>query len=192
MIGKLVFAVFLLIIFSAAMTPAQVSPEREVMSGRDQFSDIKTRSMELERMKRDSYRRTGDKDFSQSFPAIKEDFEAIQKINSAIVNLTAAKTAFDFNVVSKMVEQINRRAVRLRSNLFSTEVEIKNTKNKQATVVQPREIKTLLSDLDRYVNRFVHNSIFQNIQVVNSTDSLKAQKDLETLINISNVLKSRT
>ena len=111
---KFFLVVFALTVFAAA-TPAQMNPEQAILSAREQFSDIKNRSIELERMKRESYKRDAGNIYAPKFPTIKEDFEEIQKINDAVIKLTAAKTPLDFAAVAKFAEQINQRAVRLKS-----------------------------------------------------------------------------
>lgn len=192
MIKKFFLAIFALTVL-AAVTSAQMNPEQAILSAREQFSDIKNRSMELERMKRESYKRAASNIYAAKFPAIKEDFEAIQKLNDAVTKLTAAKTPLNTTVVAKFVEQINQRAARLKSNLFSDEDEPKkNAKENQSKTAVPRELKTLLADLDKSVVRFVHSPIFQNLNLVNSTDSLKAQKDLEKVIVLSRAVKLQT
>lgn len=192
MIKKIFLAIFALTGFVAA-TPAQMNAEQAVLSAREQFSDIKNRSMELERMKRESYKRPAGNVYAVKFPAIKEDFEAVQKLNDALVKLTAAKTPLDAAAVGKYAEQINHRAARLKSNLFSDETEPKkNAKENQPETAAPRELKTLLANLDKSVIRFVHSPIFQNLSVVNSTDSQKAQKDLEKVIALCRAIKLQT
>ncbi len=188
MIKKLLLAIFLFAV-SAAATPAQINPEQAILNAREQFFDIKNRSIELERMKRDSHKRPVSRDVTRKFPAIKENFEQIQKINSDVFKLTSVKTPIDYAVVLKFVSEINRRAIRLKSNLFSAETKMKS---KQEIVAEPQDIKTLLVDLDKCINSFVHSSIFQNVKLVNSEDSRKAQKDLETVINVSNAIKVKT
>jgi hypothetical protein len=68
----------------------------------------------------------------------------------------------------------------------------KSTKHNQPEPAASREPITLLADLDKSVVRFVHNSIFQNLNIVNVSDSLKAQKDLEKVITLSHTIKSQT
>jgi len=192
MIKKLVLMIFLLGV-SAALTPAQANPDQAIANARDEFFGIKNRSIEMERMKREAYKRPVSADFTLKFTEIKEDFEQIQKINSDFLRLTAVKTPINHRAILKFVSEINHRAIRLRSNLFPAETkQKKEAKNKQQTAVESQEIKILLDALDESINSFVHNSIFQNINIVNSTDSLKAQKDLETIINVSNSIKVKT
>lgn len=191
MIKKILLAIFLLG-FSAAVIPAQANPEQAVLNAREQFSDIKKRSMELERIKRESGKRAVSDNLTQKFPAIKEDFEQIQKINSDVLKLTAAKQSLNYSAVLKSVAEIKRRAVRLKSNLFASEPEENNeTKNKSQAIPETQDIKILLGALDKSIDSFVHSSIFQNIKLVNSDDSLKAQNDLENVIKISSAIKEK-
>ncbi len=191
MIKKLFLAIFLLTV-SAVATLAQINPEKAILNARDQFSDIKNRSIELERMKREAYKRPVSKDLPPKFPEIKEDFEQIQKLNSEVLRLTAVKTPVNYATVFKFVAEINHRAVRLRSNLFAAESKQKKEERNKAQVIETQDVKTLIDALDGFINSFVHSSIFQNTNLVNSADSLKAQKDLETVINISNAIKVKT
>lgn len=191
MTKKFFLAIFALVVFVFS-TPAQMNPEQAILSAREQFSNIKNRSMELERMKRDSNKRPVGNVYAPKFPAIKEDFEAIQKFNDAIIKLIAAEKSPDFVAVGKNVEQINRRAVRLKSNLFPDEAESKkNNEENQSETASTRELKTLLVNLDKSVDRFVHNPIFENLSIVNPSDSQKAQRDLEKLIALSRAVKLR-
>lgn len=191
MIKKILLAIFFLSV-TAAVNPAQANPEQAVLNAREQFSDIKKRSMELERIKRESGKRAVSDDLTQKFPAIKEDFEQIQKINSDVLKQTAAKTSLNYSAVLKSVAEIKRRAVRLKANLFPSEPEENNeTKNKSQAIPETEDIKILLGALDKSIFSFVHSSIFQNIKLVNSGDSLKAQNDLENVIKISSAIKEK-
>ncbi len=191
MIKKLFLAIFLFTVYVDA-TPAQTKPEQAILNARDQFSDIKNRSIEIDRVKRESGKRTVSKDFTHKFPEIKEDFEEIQKINRDVFQFAGVKTPIDYAVVLKMVSEINHRAVRLGSNLFSVEnTEKKESKDKQQAI-KTEELKTLLNVLDKFVNNFVHSPIFQSVNIVNSQDSLDAQRDLEKVIEISFLVKEKT
>ncbi len=183
---------FLLLGVSVAATLAQSTAEQAVKNARDRFSDIKNRSIEMERIKREANKRTVGENFTLKFSEIKEDFERIQKINDDLLRLTAAETPPNYPTVLKFVSEVNRRAARLQSNLFPAEPELKKeAKNKQPISDESPKVKTLLAALDKSINSFVHSSLFQNINLVNTADSLKAQKDLETVINVSSAIKAK-
>jgi hypothetical protein len=187
---QLLSAIFLLAV-SAAATSAQKSVEQAAINARDQFTDIKNRSIEMERIKRDANKRPASDNATPKFPEIKKDFEQIQKLSSDVLELSAVKTSISYAVVLRFVSEINHRAVRLKSNLFSAEPEQnQEAKNKQQ-IFEARDIRTLLNTLDVSINNFVHSSIFQNLSVINSQDSLKAQNDLETVIKISHSIKEK-
>lgn len=188
MIEKLFLAIFLLGGFGVA-TPAQSTPEQAILNARDEFSKIKIRSVELERVKREASKRPLNNETSPKFPEIKEDFEQIQKLNGSLLELSSVQTPLNHSAVLKSVSEISRRAIRLRSNLFPAEPK---AKNKVQTTVESQDMKTLLADLDKFINIFAHNPMFQNTKLVNSEDSLKAQKDLETVIVVSNSIKAKT
>lgn len=188
MIKKLLSAIFLLAFFAAAAA-GQITPEQSVISARDQFFDIKKRSIDLERMQREANKRSPSEDFTSRFPKIKEDFEEIQKSNNKIFQLIEVKTPVNYAAVLDLVSEINRRAARLQSNLFSNELKEKKKKIKPQNTGERAELKKLLNSLDKAVNGFVHNPLFQNLKLVNLEDSTKAQNDLESVIKISSAIK---
>lgn len=190
MIKKILLAVFLFT-FSVTVTSAQENPSQAVLNAQEQFFDIKKRSLELERVKRESNKRPVNKDLNARFPKIKEDFEQIQKANNDFFQLVAAQAPVNYSAVLKLVSEINQRADRLRSNLFTTESEEKEKSKNKQIVDESEDIKLLFSALDKAVNSFAHSPMFQNLNLVNLDDSLKAQKDLETIITVSSVIKEK-
>ncbi|MDQ3710634.1 MAG: hypothetical protein M3388_00205 [Acidobacteriota bacterium] len=191
MIKQFLSTIFLFIV-SVATVLAQGSVEEAAKSARDRFSDVKNRSIELERMKRDAAKRPNSGIYATGFPEIKEDFEKIQKIADNVFELTSGKSSINYAAVLKLVSEINQRAVRLRSNLFSAEPkQKKDAIYKQQTVFESQDIQTLLKVLDKSITSFVQNSLFQNANLVNSNDSLNAQNNLETVIKISFSIKEK-
>ena len=182
---KHISAAILLILGAAVSASAQSSIEQGIIKTREQISDIKNRSLEMERVKRESYKRPTT-DSTVKFPEIKEDFEKIQKINSDVLQPIFAKSPANFAALLKAVTEINHRAVRLNANLFSADAE-KDKENKKSAA--SADLKVLIGKLDKNINFFVHSPIFQNLQIVNPNDSLQAQKDLETVIKISHLIK---
>lgn len=195
MINKLLLTIFLLA-FLAALSPAQNTPEAAILSAREQFFDIKKRSIELERMKRESEKRPANQDLTLKFPEIKKDFETIQKLNFNLLELAAAKTPLSDAAVSRLASEINQRAARLKSNLFPDEPkqnrESQNEQQSPAAAAESQDLKTLLGALDESINSFAHNPMFQNLKLVNPSDFVKAQKDLEIVISISHAIKAKT
>jgi PBP1b-binding outer membrane lipoprotein LpoB len=192
MMKKLLLAIFLFTV-CAASAAAQSNPEQAVLNARDQFFDIKKRSIELERVKRDANKPIFNKDNASKFPEIKKDFETIQKINDELFLLNSSEKPLNYATVSEFASEINQRSKRLMSNLFPAEIEEKKKTPKNQTLpLELQDLKTLLSALDESINSFVHSPIFQNLKLVNLADSLKAQQDLEAVIKISQAIKIKT
>jgi hypothetical protein len=191
MINKLFFAIILLNVFVSAAA-AQLNPEQAILSAKDQFFDIKKRSLELERLKRDADKPPAKEDLSANFPQIKRDFEQIQKVNDNLFRLTNEKAPINYNAVLKFGSEINERALRLNSILFTTEPNAKKELKQKPETDESRDLKTLLQTLDKSLNSFVHNPMFQNLKLVNPTDLIKAQKDLENVIYVSHLIKVKT
>ena len=148
--------------------------------------------MELERVKREASKPTLKDDFTVSFPAIKEDFERIQKLNEEVFELNSGKTPINYAAVLQAITEINHRSARLKSNLFTAVPDEKQPAKNEQSVDAAQSLKNHLAELDKFVIRFTHNSIFQNINLVNPQDSLKAQDDLEEIIKVSSAIKEET
>lgn len=156
---------------------------------RDSASDLKGRSNEIDRIERDakkadSRRRDNKKPESPpapNFAEIKEDFERIQIINGDVLQARTSKT--DYERISESAAEINKRAIRLRSNLFPP----KSTKQPKENepVTEDQELKSLLTLLDNSIGSFTQNPMFQNTKVVNPEDTTNAQKELDAIIKTS-------
>jgi hypothetical protein len=193
-------ASFMLIPFTS--TSAQTTPGPPAGGSdrnlRDSGSDLKIRSNEMERMKRDAEKPESRTNSSPNFLEIKEDFERMQKVNEE-VQVTGANAAPDYQLISKGVAEISKRATRLKGNLFPSQPAKKPKENKQGNqqselkqennqANQQLELKPLLIALDNSIVRFVQSPIFQNVKLVNSDDSKKAQEELEKIIKLSSVI----
>lgn len=156
---------------------------------RDSSSDLKGRSNEIDRIERDAKkadsRRRDDKKPESSpapnFAEIKEDFERIQIINSDVLQANTSKP--DYERISESAAEINKRAIRLRSNLFPP----KSTKQPKENepVTEDQELKSLPTLLDVSIGSFTQNPMFQNTKVVNPEDTTSAQKELDAIIKTS-------
>ncbi len=198
MTKKLFLASLALIVGGASAAAAQLpTPEKAIQNAQEQFFDIKKRSLELERMKREAKRRPAARDLTTSFPAIKNDFEELQKTNEQLYRLNSSTASPDEKRVARLAAEIKKRSERLLSNLF---VDDDNDEGESDAAVKPSlpaaleaaELKTLLAALDEAVGGFVHNPMFKNLNLINPDDSLKARTDLETVIAISRLVRART
>lgn len=189
---KIIFTVILQLIVFVIFAAAQFNPEKAVVDTINQINDIKTRSIELERIKRDAEKRPVSENKTVKFPEIKEDFEQIQRIDLIILQTPTANNSVYFSNIIKQVSEINRRAIRLKSNLFPEESKNrKDSKNdsQQHRQINSQDLKNLLKSLDLHVFNFVNNPIFQNLSVVDLKDTRNAQKELDFIVEISAEIK---
>lgn len=191
MIEKLFLAILPVTMFVTA-AQAQSNPEHSILAVREEISDIKTRSIELERVKRDAERRSVSESFRSNFPEIKEDFERIQKLNSEISELALVKTPLSYSTILKSASDINRRAARLKRNLFVFNESAKQEPKAKQQNLADETLLLLLNKLDKSIVFFSHSPIFTNANLLNSQDSLRAQNDLEKIIEISSAIKQQT
>jgi hypothetical protein len=96
----------------------------------------------------------------------------------------------DYQRIAKAAGDINKRATRLKSNLFPP-TDKDSAKQIEEKIDTQRDFRLLLIALDNAVIGFVHNPMFENLRVVNSQDSDKAQQDLESIIKLSKEVNKR-
>lgn len=159
--------------------------------------NIKTRSIDLERIDRDAQRSEAGTQ-SQAAPAanfaeIKQDFENIQRLQDQIVAAYKVTVKVDYATISASAEQMSKSAARLESNLFPAADKPKKKKRSkdQAAEAPPAasDMKSLIVDLDNTIAAFVRNAMFTNPQVINAAENARARSDLRKIINLSSALK---
>jgi hypothetical protein len=159
-------------------------------------NDIKSRSVELERIKRDAGKTDPGTQSQQmpkeKFEEIKADFENIQRLQNGIIRAYTMSKQINYAKISADAGQMNKSSVRLESNLFP----IADKKDKKRSKEQkpdadeplPQDIKGLIVTLDDTLSGFVGNPMFTNPKVVNSADNAKAHMELEKIIKLSAAL----
>ncbi|MEP6924173.1 MAG: hypothetical protein ABI954_06895 [Pyrinomonadaceae bacterium] len=190
---RTLFLTIFIVVGSVIGIFAQSHVSEAVQNAKDRFSEFKNRSNELERMRRDADTPVRPATHEVKFPEIKEDFEQIQIINNDL-QPNAALANPDLQAVYKAAGEIRKHALRLQSNLFVPD----NKKKSKKKVVnaddnaQSFDLKNKANALEIAISNFIKNSMFQNIQVVNSEDSQRAQKDLENIIKLSEAIERQT
>lgn len=168
---------------SSALSISSSSFQRSAtVSPKDKSIEDKYRSDEIERVRRSTV--TKREIYVTRFTQIKEDFERIQLINSNTLQTISFHSATDYGRISEAAGEIKKRAARLKSNLFPSEPEGRGKVMEKQTD-QRQDLKALLTELDKAITRFAHNPMFENIKIVNPQDSLRAERDLERIIDLS-------
>lgn len=184
-------AAFLLFLVSSV--PAQfVSPVPVIETEVRDNSSIKIRSIELDRVKRESRRKNPEKPGKASvnnFLEIKEDFEKIQNLQSAIVAVYTTEKQINYAKIAALSAELNLSALRLRVNLFPSQDKEKILPDDASTNKQIQEIKNLIVELDNAIGAFVGSPMFSNAKKADLEVREKTESGIRRVIELSDVLK---
>ena len=118
---------------------------------------------------------------------IREDFSRIQLVNADEIRPLLAANTFDYRNIARASSEIERRAVRLRSNLVLPNPGKESGESDNDSATYPGQMKRL----DALIWRFVSNSIFRNTGVIDVQSAEKASRDLREIIKVSKWLKKK-
>ncbi len=186
--------IFLLLVFAPSAVTAQLPPPPINIAGIDlRDNNIRMRSNELERIKREAdkptFESTREKDIR--FALVKEDFEKIQKLQTAIVKAYTSGKTIDFSKIGQFSIEISKKAVKLNQNLFgSGQFEIVKPESRENR--GPRGLRDLIIELDKAIGRFVTSPVFSNNILVDPTVSENSQIELERIISLSKALNKES
>lgn len=114
---------------------------------------------------------------------IKEDFERMQVVNNQMMRVVVTSDSLDYKLVSESLDEINKRAKRLKDNLRMQETEARE--HGGAKPVSVAEVKATLATLDDFIMSFVQSPLFQNPKLIDANQRAKAESDLSNIIGIS-------
>jgi len=188
----------LFVLFGAWTVSAQVTPPPGAGDKTLGDNDIKGRSNELERVKRDADKPSGKNAkvapiSPEKFLAVKHDFEDIQRLQNEIVTAYSMSKQIQYDKIALDAGDMNKSATRLESNLFP-EPDDKNDRKKKESKKEaepplPQDLKSLIVEQDNTLAAFVGNPMFTNPNAVTASDNEKAHSDLRRLIKLSTALQ---
>lgn len=164
-------------------------------------NNIKSRSVELERVDRDA--RKTDKSavspaeakaedrLAAKYEAIKTDYERIQLSQDAVIKAYQSSGKIDYAQIGKSALEINQSAMRLNSNLFPAveNPDAKKEENKSGKAERAakpaKSVRDLIVDLDDTIGSFATSPMFRNLRTIDAAVSDKAKLDLEKIIELS-------
>lgn len=171
-------------------------------------TNIRTRSIDLERTERDA-RKIGNSKANQAnkkdaqnedrlavkYAEIKADFEQLQLSQDTIIKTYQGTGKIDYATISKSAQEIKSSAMRLDLNLFPvSEAQKTDEKKDEKTEAQPKtekSIRDLIVELDNTIGSFATSSMFQNLRVVDAAVSAKTKLDLEKILELSAELDTK-
>jgi hypothetical protein len=127
-----------------------------------------------------------------TYQQTREDFEQLQLVNYRLAGVIAAGPALDYEQIRKDSAEVRKRASRLKSNLLLPEPakDEKQQKSREELIAN-EELKPSIEALNALVNSFVWNPIFQQPKVLDVEHSVKARRDLEAIIKLSEQIHKR-
>jgi hypothetical protein len=141
----------------------------------------------LNRMKNDAKAATERR--RNLFPQINEDFQRIQVIHNEIVRMLQPNKELNYDRLADLTADMKKRSARLRENLALPEPEKTDAQPPHTEAIDEAHIKKTIADLHDVVVSFVANPIFKNLGVVDTKTVDSAGKDLDNLIDLSDLIK---
>ena len=126
-----------------------------------------------------------------SYQQLKLDFEQLQILNNNLFTVVDSRAALDYAQIRKDVAEINRLAVRLKANFSLPEPEKDQNPKKEPGELTPEAFKFALKALDSLIQSFVKNPVFQQLNVIDVESSMRASRDLEGIIRLSEQIHKR-
>lgn len=125
------------------------------------------------------------------YQQLRLDFEQLQVINNNLSQTISASRTLDYAQIGKDAEEIRKRALRLKTNFSLPEPEKAEKPKKNKGELTAETFKAALKDLDTLIKSFVENPVFQHLTVMNVEYSMKASRDLEDIIKLSQQIHKR-
>ena len=164
-------------------------------NSRDDYDNgTRIRSMEMERIKKENYRSAAAAKSAENrkinYSQIKKDFELVQKLQNAIIQTYVTGKQINYRRIGELAVKLNECADRLDKNLLlSTEKPLEKSDKKN---FNSKDVKDIIVILDNLIGKFVVNPIFKNLHIFEATDAEKAEFNLHSIIDLSNLLAQKT
>ncbi|HEX8774140.1 MAG TPA: hypothetical protein VF735_11060 [Pyrinomonadaceae bacterium] len=126
-----------------------------------------------------------------AYQQIKEDFEQLQFASYHLSGSGAPTPVLDYGQIKKDAAEVRKRASRLKTNLILPEPDKDEKLQKSREAFNADELKPAIDALDALVKRFVWNPVFQHPNVLDVENSVKARRDLEAIIRLSEQIHKR-
>lgn len=196
---------FALLIISSFTTYGQQTPPPGAGDKDLRDTDVKRRSIEMERVERDAKKGNGVRSSAKNaspkkedplaakYAEIKSDFEQLQLSQDAVIKAYQTGSRIDYAQIVKSALEMNHSAARLNSNLFPAVDRKTESEKEEKSETEPKTAKSmrdLIVELDNTIGSFAASSMFQNLRVVDPDVSAKAKTDLEKIIELSRLLKA--
>lgn len=126
------------------------------------------------------------------YAQLKQDFEELQVINNHLTLAVSESRSLDYERIRDDVVEIRKRSRRLQANLSLPEPgKTERLKKDEDASTPEAAFKSSLAELRALIRSFVENPLFQHVNVMNVGYSMRASRDLEDIIKLSDQIEKR-
>jgi hypothetical protein len=187
--SRLMIAPFLLLMCAAPVlsqsVPTGPPPIDKRNAERMRQQDQSRREYELRNFGNQPARPKDDRQLKELMAQTEEDFTRILTLHNQIARALASKKDLDYHFISEATAEIKKRATRVQSSLMlhpsPDDAPIKEHPD--------AEMKDSLIKLCKEIRSFVTNPIIENPNTVDAVELPRARHDLESLIQLSGLIK---
>jgi hypothetical protein len=155
----------------------QSAPERD-LSG----AERNVRAMEISA--------NAPKDSKTILAEVNEDFNRLRAINDEIKTVASSSAPMTYKSISEAAVEMKKRGTRLRVNLAGLPKVDKDDKRPKEEIPQDETaMRSLLSSVNALMNGFLTNPVFSDMGTLDNQLALKARRDLDALIELSDIVK---
>jgi len=189
--NRLMFAPILLLIcatpvFSQGSAPGAPPPiDKRNNADRMRQQDMSRREYDLRNFGTQPNGPKDDRQLKALMAQTEEDFTRILTLHNEIARALASKKNLDYHFVSEATAEIKKRATRIQSTL------VLHLSPDDAPIKEhsDTEMKDSLIKLCKEIRSFVTNPIIENPNTVDAIELPRARHDLESLIQLSGIIK---
>jgi len=120
---------------------------------------------------------------------VSEDFQRILTRHNELVRTIAANQPLDYRFIADAMGEIRKRSIRLQSSLKLEKPEPASDDRKTESLLVGVETKDEMILLCKKIEGFVKNPIIEKPGTVDAQALDKARKDLQSIIELSDVMK---
>jgi len=130
------------------------------------------------------------KDAKTIMEQVNEDFGRLRVINEEIKKASAPGGMLNYKSISETAAEIKKRATRLKANLLGLPKADKDEKRQKENVpLDETQMRALLSSLNGTIASLVSNPVFSDMGSLDNRLAVKARRDIEGTISLSEVAK---
>ena len=174
-------AAFFVILLTPSALDAQTMREREAK--RQEIQQRQWTLRNLERLKNAPPEKGPD--MRPAYEVVEQDFEQLQLVNYSLATASQQGAALDYELIKRHSGEVKKRASRLKSYLVMPDWRPTLPPLKIVETQTPEALRSAVASLDALVNAFAWNPIFKQPNVVNLEQSLKAARDLDGIVSLS-------